>query len=52
MNQSITTPESFFGFQLGCDQKMARWDKIVDYLRLLENESDRMQIIDIPYASE
>jgi len=27
--QEITSPEKFFGFQLGTDKKMARWDKIV-----------------------
>ena len=37
--QSITTPEKFFGFQLGADNKMARWDKIVEYFSVLEKES-------------
>jgi Zinc carboxypeptidase len=35
----ITTPEKFFGFQLGADNKMARWDKIVEYFSVLEKES-------------
>ncbi|MCX6615563.1 MAG: M14 family metallopeptidase [Acidobacteria bacterium] len=34
----ITSPEKFFGFQLGSDRKMARWDKIVEYCALLEKE--------------
>ncbi len=34
----VTSPEKFFGFQLGSDKKMARWDRIVDYYRLLEKE--------------
>ena len=25
----ITSPERFFGFQMGADRKMARWDKMV-----------------------
>ena len=29
--QEITSPEKFFGFQLGADKKMARWDKMVEY---------------------
>lgn len=37
--QSITTPEKFFGHQLGADNKMARWDKIVEYFSVLEKES-------------
>jgi len=34
----ITSPEDFFGFRLGSDRKMARWDKLVEYYRLLEKE--------------
>ena len=52
MSQPITTPESFFGFQLGSDRKMARWDRIVDYFRLLEGQSDRMQLIDMGPSTE
>src|SRR6266478_6322198 len=46
--QPITPPEKFFGFQLGADRKMARWDKIVEYFQLLEKESGgRMKLIDM-----
>ena len=34
----ITAPEKFFGFQLGADRKIARWDKMVDYYQLLEKQ--------------
>src|SRR5262249_17494710 len=37
--QEITSPEKFFGFQLGADKKMARWDKIVEYYGVLEKQS-------------
>ena len=44
----ITPPEKFFGFQLGADRKMARWDKIVEYFSLLEKESGgRMKVINM-----
>ena len=36
---TVTSPEKFFGFQLGADRKMARWDKIVDYYGVIEKES-------------
>jgi hypothetical protein len=36
---AVTSPETFFGFQMGADRKMARWDKLVEYYRLLEKES-------------
>jgi hypothetical protein len=36
---TITSPEKFFGFQMGADRKIARWDKMVEYYQLLEKES-------------
>ena len=30
----------------------ARWDKIVDYFELLENESDRIQVTDLGSSTE
>ena len=35
----VTSPEKFFGFQMGADRKIARWDKLVEYYQLLEKES-------------
>jgi hypothetical protein len=32
----IPSPEQFFGFRMGTDRKLARWDKIVDYYRILD----------------
>ncbi len=52
MNQQITSPEAFFGFQLGSDRKMARWDQIVDYFRLLEEQSNKIQVIDMGPSTE
>jgi hypothetical protein len=48
----VTSPESFFGFRLGSDRKLARWDRIVEYYRLLEKESDRIQVIDLGPSTE
>jgi hypothetical protein len=49
----ITPPEKFFGFQLGADRKMARWDKIVEYFYLMEKESGgRMKVINMGPTSE
>ena len=48
-----TSPEKFFGFQLGADRKMARWDKIVEYFMLLEKESGgRMKVINMGPTTE
>ncbi len=48
-----TSPEKFFGFQLGADRKMARWDKIVEYFQLLEKESGgRMKVVNMGPTTE
>jgi len=45
--KKITSPQEFFGFGLGSDRKIARWDKIVDYYKLLGTESDKLKVIDM-----
>ena len=52
MNMEISTPEEFFGFQLGSDRKIARWDKIVDYFWLLMKQSDKLRVIDMGPSTE
>jgi hypothetical protein len=43
----ITPPKDYFGFRLGSDRNIARWDKIVDYFRILEKESPRIKVVDM-----
>jgi hypothetical protein len=51
--QDITSPEKFFGFQLGADKKMARWDKIVEYYGVIEKQSGgRMKVVNMGPTSE
>ncbi|MBM3790243.1 MAG: peptidase M14 family protein, partial [Acidobacteria bacterium] len=47
----VTSPEKFFGFQLGSDRNIAGWDKIVDYYKLLEKESGKLKVIDMGPAT-
>jgi hypothetical protein len=45
---AVTPPEKFFGFQMGADRKIARWDKLVEYYRLLEKQSGgKFAIVDM-----
>ena len=44
--QTITSPKEFFGFDLGADYKIARWDRIVEYYKLLDSQSDRIHALD------
>jgi hypothetical protein len=45
--KKVTSPGDFFGFQLGSDRKIARWNKIVDYFALLESESDQIKVVNM-----
>ena len=40
----IPTPEEYFGFRIGADRKLARWDKIVEYFQLVAKNSDRIRV--------
>ena len=44
MSEIIPSPESFFGFQLGSDRNIARWDRIVEYFDLLNSHSENIQV--------
>src|SRR5262249_5114656 len=43
-NVQLQTPEQFLGFRVGEDRKLARWDKIVEYLKLVDAASDRVNL--------
>jgi hypothetical protein len=48
---SLQTPEQFFGFQIGADNKLARWDRIVDYMKLAAANSDRVRFRELGKTS-
>src|SRR5687768_18546518 len=39
----IQTPEQYFGFRMGTDNKLARWDKIVQYFQQISAATDRVR---------
>ncbi|HEV8384023.1 MAG TPA: M14 metallopeptidase family protein [Candidatus Acidoferrales bacterium] len=45
--QELPTPEKFLGFRVGTDKKLARWDQVVEYMRLAAKASDRVRIADL-----
>ncbi len=52
MQHSITSPDQFFGYHLGADREMARWDEIVRYFEQLGKESDRVRTINMGPSTE
>jgi hypothetical protein len=49
---SLQPPEQFIGFKVGADNKLARWDKIVDYMKLAATGSDRIRYRDLGKTSQ
>ncbi len=45
--QQIPSPEEFFGFQMGADRQLARWDKLVEYYELLGERSPRLEVVNM-----
>ena len=44
LHAQIPTPEEHFGFAMGTDRKLARWDDILEYFTIVADGSDRIQI--------
>src|SRR5439155_15376965 len=48
---TLQTPEQFLGFKVGADNKLARWDTIVDYMKLAAANSDRVRFRELGKTS-
>src|SRR5258706_15283980 len=49
---TLQTPEQFLGFKVGTDNKLIRWDKIVDYMKLAAANSDRVRFRELGKTSD
>src|SRR5690348_10177421 len=50
--QAIPTPQQYFGFPMGADRKLARYDKIVAYFQQIARQSDRVRVVDLGPTTE
>ncbi len=41
--QAVPTPAQYFGFEIGADGELARYPKVLDYLQLLAERTDRVE---------
>ena len=48
---TLQPPEQFLGFKVGADNKLARWDRIVDYMKLAAANSDRVRFRELGKTS-
>ncbi len=49
---SLQSPEQFIGFKVGADNKLARWDTIVEYMRAAAANSDRVRYRELGKTSQ
>ncbi len=49
---AITTPKQHFGFNIGDDYQLATYDQFVSYWQKLDQESDRMKVVEIGKTAE
>jgi hypothetical protein len=48
---TLISPAQFIGFTVGSDNKLVRWDKIVEYMRLAAGASDRVRLRELGKTS-
>src|SRR5439155_133282 len=48
---SVRTPQQVLGFRVGADNRLARWDTIVDYMKLAAARSERVRYREIGRTS-
>lgn len=46
-SQTITKPEEFFGFKPGADKMLFTYEKLIEYLKKVDDQSDKIKLIDI-----
>ena len=51
MSVNIPSPEEFFGYPMGADRKLARWDLVVDYFNAL-SESPCVKVTELGKSTE
>ena len=49
---ALSSPEQFFGFQMGADRKLANWDRLLAYYQQLAKGSNRMKLVELGKSSE
>ena len=48
---TLQSPEQFLGYKVGADNKLVRWDKIVEYMKLAAANSDRVRFRELGKTS-
>jgi hypothetical protein len=49
---TLQPPDQFIGFRVGADNQLARWDKIVEYMKLAAASSDRVRVQELGASTD
>ena len=52
LSADIPTPKDTIGFEVGADYKLARWEQIIDYFKMVGSQSDRVVVDEIGRSTE
>jgi hypothetical protein len=52
MSEKVLSPEEFFGFPMGSDRHLARWDQIVEYFTRLTAQSEAIRVVNVGPTTE
>ncbi|HNS18184.1 MAG TPA: M14 family metallopeptidase [Bacteroidales bacterium] len=47
VSPAVESPSGFFGFQPGTDRELFNYEKLIDYLKVLDSGSDRLKLVEI-----
>ncbi len=47
LNAQITKPKEFFGFKPGADRELFDYEKLIDYIKKVDENSDRVKMVQI-----
>jgi len=45
--QNLQTPEQFFGFKPGADRMLFTYERLIEYLKIADQNSDRLKLLEI-----
>jgi hypothetical protein len=49
---TLPAPDQFIGFRVGADNQLARWDKIVEYMKLAASGTDRVRVQELGTSTD
>src|SRR5262245_11748723 len=49
---TLQAPDQFIGFRVGADNQLARWEKIVEYMKLAASASDRVRVQELGASTD